>query len=236
MHCRLSTVSTVLVAVIALDACSTAPTRNPDVRPAAEAGPTVAIYVVKRSWHIDIGFSANDLHPPLTSLRTALPGTRYLLFGFGDRHYLLTHGRSIDRLSGALWPGPGLVLLTGLEATPEEAFEKSGVIRLRVTTAQARELEEFVWKTLDTQNGAATVLAPGPYSGSLYYGSVERYSAFYTCNTWAAEALQAVGLPVHSFGVEFSGQLWRQVRGMKRREETAASIGGDAPQPSASHP
>jgi Protein of unknown function (DUF2459) len=200
----------------------------------AKAGPTVIIYVIKRSWHTDIGFNAADLHAPLASLRPALPEARYLLFGFGDKHYLMNHGDSIGGLVGAVWPGEGLVLMTGLEATPEEAFGAAGAIRLKLSATQARKLEGFVWNTLATPNGVASVLAPGPYSGSLYYESATRYSGLHTCNTWTAEGLRTAGLPVRSFGVEFSGQVWRQVRRVKRQQE--APNGGAAPQTRAAPP
>ena len=175
-------------------------------------GAKVTLFVIKRSWHTDIGFDAADLHPPLASLRSALPDAHYLLFGFGDKHYLTGHAGGMGRLSGAVWPGEGLVLLTGLEARPEAAFGAKGVVRLTVSAAQAQALEDFVWRTLATQHGAAELLASGPYEGSLYYASAVRYSGLHTCNTWTAEGLRAAGLPVHTFGVEFSGQVWRQVQ------------------------
>jgi Protein of unknown function (DUF2459) len=215
----------VLLAACALAACRT----SPDVRPTAAGGPPVAIYIVKRSWHIDIGFDAADLHPPLATLRAALPNARYLLFGFGDKHYLLSHGRSFDRLLGAVWPGEALVLLTGIEGTPEEVFGTSEVIRLSVNLTQAIDLQEFVWNTLATENGVATALAPGPYAGSFYYGSVQRYSGLHTCNTWAAEALRSAAIPVHSYAVVFSGQLWRQVRRIKRHEKSLTQPDDGAP-------
>lgn len=215
-----------LSVALALAACRTAPRRAVDVGPRGEAGPPVTIYVIKRSWHTDIGFDAHDLHLPLAALRPALPEAHYLLFGFGDKHYLLHRGNSFAGMLGAVWPGEGLVLVTGLEGTPEQAFGVNGVTRLRVSVAQARRLEEFVWNTLATPEGAATALAPGPYSGSLYYKSTLRYSGLHTCNTWTAEGLQTAGLAVHSFGVEFSGQVWRQVQRLK----------GAAPNAGAAHP
>lgn len=220
--------------LVVLVACSS-------VRPAGKAStrtdssaeaPPIVIFVVKRSWHIDVGFNVADLEPPLASIHADLPDAHYLLFGFGDKHYLLSHGQSFGRLLGAVLPGAGLVLLTGLEATPEEAFGANEVTRLRVTAAQAQELEEFVWKTL-AKDGAAKALAArkthgpaGPYSDSLYYESAQRYSGVHTCNTWAAEALRAGGLPLRSSGVVFSGQLWRQVRRINR---TAAWSRPDTP-------
>jgi Protein of unknown function (DUF2459) len=226
-----------LVTALALVGCSTAPGRGAGGGPAArggwaagagpteevgataDAGATLVIFVIKRGWHTDIGFNAADLHAPLASLRPALPEARYLLFGFGDKHYLMNHGGSIGGLVGAVWPGEGLVLMTGLQATPEEAFGAAEVTRLTVTAAQERKLEGFVWNTLATTSGAAHSLAPGPYSGSLYYESAMRYSGLHTCNTWTAEGLKTAGLPVRSFGVEFAGQVWRQVRRVKRQQE-----------------
>jgi uncharacterized protein DUF2459 len=201
-----------------------------------DAGPAVTIYVIKRSWHTDIGFDATDLHPPLASLRPALPGTHYLLFGFGDKHYLLTRENSFHGMIGAVWPGDGLVLVTGLDATPEQAFGVNGVIRLQVRAAQALRLEEFIWNTLATHDGVATALAPGPYAGSLYYESTLRYSGLHTCNTWTAEGLQTAGLPIRSFGVEFSGQVWRQVRSLTSERLAAPRAKGAALEPNAAHP
>ena len=223
-----------LLVVPLLAGCGTAPPkRAADVRPIVAADPPVTIYVIKRSWHTDIGFEAADLHPPLATLRPALPEAQYLLFGFGDKHYLMTRANSFQGMVGAVWPGDGLVLVTGLEGTPEQAFGVNGVARLRVSAAQARRLEEFVWNTLATENGVATALAPGPYGGSLYYESTLRYSGLHTCNTWTAEGLKTAGLPIRSFGVEFSGQVWRQVARLK---VATPGVKDAAPEASAAHP
>jgi uncharacterized protein (TIGR02117 family) len=194
-------------------------------------GPPVTLYVIKRSWHTDIGFDVADLHPPLATLRQALPAAHYLLFGFGDKHYLLSRGNSFEGMVGAVWPGEGLVLMTGLEREPEQAFGAAGVTRLRVSAAQAERLEEFVWNSLATHDGIAIALAPGPYDESLYYESTLPYSGLHTCNTWTAEGLRSAGLPVRSFGVEFSWQVWPQVRRLKD-----AALPGVAPETGAAHP
>jgi uncharacterized protein (TIGR02117 family) len=196
----------------------------------------VIIYVIKRSWHTDIGFDVADLRPPLATLRPALPEAHYLLFGFGDKHYLMSRGNSFEGMVGAVWPGEGLILMTGLEGTPEQAFGAAGVTRLRVSAAQAERLADFVWRTLATHDGSATALAPGPYDASLYYESTLRYSGLHTCNTWTAEALRSAGLPVHSFGVEFSWQVWPQVRHLTAPRLQGATQEGAAPETSAAHP
>jgi uncharacterized protein (TIGR02117 family) len=215
----------IALTVVALVACGTVPLRDMEVAAGADAGPPVVIYVIKRSWHTDIGFDVADLRLPLASLRPMLPAASYFLFGFGDRHYFMHQGESIGTTIGAAWPGAGLVLMTGLTETPEQAFGAAGVTRLTLSARQARRLESFVWDTLATSNSAATALAAGPYDGSYYYASTTRYSGLHTCNTWTAEGLQAAGLPVHSFAVEFSGQVWRQVRKIQRQQNN--SSGGD---------
>jgi uncharacterized protein (TIGR02117 family) len=221
-----------LCVAFALAACGSTPRRAADAGPTTlDTGPTVTIYVIKRSWHTDIGFDVADLHPSLATLRAALPEAHYLLFGFGDKHYLLAHANSFQGMVGAVWPGEGLVLVTGLAGTPEQFFGVNGVSRLRLSAAQARRLEEFVWNTLVAHDGVATALAPGPYAGSLYYESTLRYSGLHTCNTWTAEGLQTAGLPIHSFAVAFSGQVWRQVRRL-----TAERTKGAALEASAAHP
>jgi len=199
-----------------------------EASPAGDAGTPVTIYVIKRSWHTDIGFDAADLHPPLATLRPALPEAHYLLFGFGDKHYLMTRENSFQGMVGAVWPGDGLVLVTGLKGSPEQAFGVNGVVRLQVSAAQARRLEEYVWNTLTTENGVATMLAPGPYEGSLYYGSTLRYSGLHTCNTWTAAGLRTAGLPIRSFGVEFSGQVWRQVERLTAQRLREAAPKGES--------
>ena len=226
--------SALALTTLALAACSTVSLRNTEVAAGTDAGQPVVIYVIKRSWHTDIGFDAADLHLPLASLRQQLPGAGYLLFGFGDRHYFMHHGDGMGTMLGAAWPGAGLVLMTGLTNTPEQAFGTAGVARLTLSASQARRLESFVWNTLATSDNAATALAAGPYDGSFYYASTTRYSGLHTCNTWTAEGLQAAGLPVHSFAVEFSGQVWRQVLKIQRHQENSPD--GDVLQPRASPP
>jgi hypothetical protein len=179
---------------------------------AADPNAPVTIFVARRKWHVDIGFAAKDLEPPLRSLAADFPGAQFVFFGFGDRHYLLATNRHFASMLAAVWPGPGIILATALKATPGEAFGAAEVIPLRATLGQARSVQAFIWGSLLKQNGAAGVYAVGPYSGSLYFGATPRYSGAHTCNTWVAEILEAGGLQVHSAGVIFAGQLWTRVR------------------------
>jgi Protein of unknown function (DUF2459) len=183
------------------------------------------IYVARRGWHIDIGFAVAALEPPLRSLAAQFPGARYVFFGFGDKHYLLAKNRNGPVLLGALWPGPGMLLVTALNSTPEAAFGAEHVIAVAVTTSQVRGAQAFIQQSLKQQSleqqssepNAVVPYAQGPYEGSLYFAATPTYSAFHTCNTWVAEALKTAPLPIHSAGVIFAGQLWGQVRRLAHR-------------------
>src|ERR1700733_3168878 len=188
-----------LLAFLMLSGCSgmlPRPAHTPRQMPLSAA----TIYVARRGWHIDIGFAASELTAPLASLNTAFPGLQFLSFGFGDRRYLDARNKNIPALLAAVWPGPGLVLATGLSASPEEAFGATQVIRIAVSKEAAQAAQTYIWESLLSNGGVVLPYADGPYEGSRYYSSTQRYSGFHTCNTWAAEVLRAAGLPVHTRG------------------------------------
>jgi Protein of unknown function (DUF2459) len=201
---------------------------------AGRAGPakSAVIYVVRRGWHIDVGFPAADMQPPLNSVASEFPGVQYLFFGFGDRHYLLAKDRNAPVLLGALWPGPGMILATALGSPPQDAFGAVHVVALAVTQEQTRNAQAFIWRSLggqssDQENGALQAYGAGPYEGSLYFAATPRYSALHTCNTWAAQSLAAAALPIHSAGVLFAGQLWVQVRRLEKKQSAGGLNGTD---------
>jgi hypothetical protein len=184
---------------------------------------SAVIYVARRGWHVDVGFAAAELQPPLKSLMNEFPGAQYLFFGFGDRHYLLAKNRSAPVMLAALWPGLGMILATGLKSPPSSAFGGSHVVSLAVTLRQASDAQTFVWQSLGKQSTEdVKSYAPGPYEGSLYFQATPKYSAFHTCNTWAAESLAAAALPIHGARVIFAGQLWSQVRRLEKKQSAIA--------------
>jgi hypothetical protein len=200
-------------------------------RPVAAQG--AEIYVVRRGWHIDVGFAAAELAPPLSSLAAALPGARFVFFGFGDRRYLESRQRRLPAMLAALWPGKGLLLTTGLLASPDEAFGAANVIRLRVSPGQARAAQAYIANSLRVTAAAAGAVPPlrfepyplrlGPYEGSLYYQARPAYSAVHTCNTWAAEILAAAGQPVGGARVVFAWQLWHRLQRRVPRDDIYTS-------------
>ena len=106
--------------MLILIACSALPLQAVQTsRSRAAVSPTelpIVIYVIRERWHTAVGFPTADLEGPLATLESTLPHERYLLFGFGDRHYLIGRGPESSELLAALWPGKGLLMVNGLEA------------------------------------------------------------------------------------------------------------------------
>jgi len=184
------------------------------------------MYLARRKWHIDVGFSVRDLGPSLAFLARRFPQAGYFFFGFGDRHYLLSKRHGSSTMSGALIPGPGIILVTALDNSPAQAFGASQVLEFDLSAAEMAAAQSFVRRTLSGEQGTAEPpsVADGPYEESLYYGAEPRYSALHTCNTWAAEALNSAGLPVRTRLVLFAGQLWSQARRLGARDPASSSL------------
>jgi len=193
-----------------LEGCST--NRAAVATPQTTVTAPVTLYVVRRGWHIDVGFAVSELSGPLKAVSDEFPEARFVTFGFGDRRYLHAHNPAFPNMLAALWPGDGLMLITALRGTPQQAFGTTQVVELLLTASQATAAQQTIAAAFALQAGQPQSDGAGPYEGSAYWRSSLRYSAAYTCNTWAAQVLASAGLPLPVHGVVFAGQVWRPVR------------------------
>jgi uncharacterized protein (TIGR02117 family) len=202
--------------VLLLTACSAAGHR-PDPAPALLPGPTTKIYVLRRGWHTDIAFPADGIPGPLAGIARDFPGAQYLVFGFGDRRYQVSEHTAGNAALALIWPERGLVLVSALKNKPEEAFGVGNTGWFDLPESQGRAVADFVWQSLEQgpDGGVPHPYADGPYADSRFYPSTRVYAGVRTCNTWTAEALHAGGLPVQSFGVMSSEQVWMQLEGLR---------------------
>jgi uncharacterized protein (TIGR02117 family) len=201
-----------LTLAIAVSACASASDRAALSR-ADRSPPAGVAYVVSRGWHTDIALPADEAGAAFPTIRQDFPGVRTLVFGFGERAYLLSRRRDFVEMVRALLPGPSAVLVTALRTAPKEAFGSGNVVELALTREQLDRLTGFIKRTLATDGtGLPHPIAPGPYLGSQFYAAQPTYDALYTCNTWTAEALKHAGLPVSATGVLFASQVLDQVK------------------------
>jgi hypothetical protein len=188
--------------------CATPTVRNDADIPTGEA----TISVVARGWHTDIGLRVDESIRPLIKLEQDFPGVHFLVFGFGERAYLMTRSTGSGEALGALFPSRSAILATALLAPPEQAFADQQVVTLRLNRDAVKRIAMLIWQSLEHDaDGNPVRLADGPYVGSAFYASPETYDAFHTCNTWTAQLLRDGGFPVQASGVLFSEQLMGQV-------------------------
>jgi uncharacterized protein (TIGR02117 family) len=173
----------------------------------------VTIYLVRRGWHTDIALPARpEIGPDLLALARDTPGTRYLVFGFAEKTYSEADDKDFLHMVLALFPGPGILLVSAIGASPREAFGDH-VYGFAMSQAQLDRLDGFIWHSLQKSvTGVPISLHAGPYPDSEFYASSGTYDATYTCNTWSAEALGTTGLPINAGFVLFAGQIEDQAK------------------------
>ncbi len=132
---------------------SVAAATRSDAAPEAEQ---VVLYLARRSWHIDVGFAVHDLRPSLAFSARRFPQAKYLFFGFGDRHYLMSKRKGTSTLAGALFPGRGLILVTAIENSPAQAFGGQHVLEFALSAPQTAAAQRFVRRALAGREGSSS--------------------------------------------------------------------------------
>ena len=207
------------LAALLLAACSARPLETASPAAPIITPPPADLYLLRRGRHTDLIVPVENLDPHLSSLLPDVPGARYLVFGFGDKQYVLAFHQNLWHTLLAPLPGPGLILVTGLKDTPERIYGEDHLLALSATPPQLQGVDAFVWASLaQDPPGVVRPYMPGKLANNVYYASTHTYHGFYTCNTWTADALRAGGLPVRSGGVLFAGQVWDQALDLKARQ------------------
>jgi len=199
----------VLAAVLApLAGCATpAP---PPACPVEPLPSSDAVWAVAHGWHTDLAIPAASLRGPMMVFRRIFPGLKVLLVGYGKRTFMMAPVTTSGDLVLGPFPGSGTVLIAGLSGPPDQAYADGTEAMLPLPPGGAERLSRFVWRTLQTQGGMPVKIGDGFFPGSIFYGARTGYSGFNTCNSWAADALHAAGLPLDPFGVVFAGQVMRR--------------------------
>ena len=161
--------------------------------------------MVESGWHTELCLAPADLSGRLATLAGEFPA-KFLCFGFGElgmRDYG-PRPRGGETLA-SLAPSEAVLLVLPLDRPPAEAFDTASgdaqVLALRVSDAGARNLSEFVWRSvLLGPDGAPVHLRPGVNEGSMFFAASGTYNAPATCNTWSATGLRMAGLPVNNDG------------------------------------
>jgi hypothetical protein len=153
-----------------------------------------------------------EIRGPLAALKAAFPTARHLVFGWGARDYYMAQNPGIADILRAAAPGPAVMLVIPLQASPEAVFGVSNAFSIPAPQDGIQRLSQFLWDYLAAdEQGSPRRVGIGPYPQSVFYASAGTYNLGHTCNTWTAEALGVAGLPVTASGVVFAGQVLDQL-------------------------
>lgn len=199
----------VLALVLTLFGCATAsdPARG-------EGGDWRSFYVVNHGLHTGLVIARPDLLQVLPALAEAFSDGDFVEFGWGDEDFYRAPQATLSLALRALFGSKATVLhAVKIDGYPRRRFAASEVIEVRVTEDGYRRLLAFVAGTFThSATGTLVVLGPGLYGESRFYQAEGRYSLFYTCNTWVAEALAASGCPMSPTAVITAGSVMSQLR------------------------
>ncbi len=207
----MASVLVALAAGLAVAACL-GPVR--DLYPPRLGDATVTVYVVRHGWHSGLVIRRDQIPPEAWPEHARFPAAQFLEVGWGDRAFYQSPDAGIALALEASFASGGSVLhLTGLDRPPAEHFAHAEITAVELSAGGTEALARFVSRgyARDT-SGAPIDLGPGLYPGSRFYAATGRYSLFYTCNSWIAEALRAGGCPITPAWALTGGNLAFQAR------------------------
>jgi hypothetical protein len=192
-----------LIAVLLAGCSSPEPAACPAPLPMAEY-----VYVRGHGWHVEVGLAARSITGPLSVFLDVFPGAQAIMFGYGKRTFITAPPDSLSEYLLGPVPGPAVIQVTGLAVLPDADYPAGEVLMFPLPPGGARALSDFIWRDIAKDKaGEPRLVGPGPFVGSLFYSAVSGYRLSHTCNTWAALAMNAAGVPLDPGGIVFSNQV-----------------------------
>ena len=191
------------------------------VRPGAPEGPDatgldVPVHVLDNGFHTDFVMPRAALAfrpgPLKTAVDSLAPGD-WILVGWGDAKFYVDQRPIGDRLpDGArafFQPGgnPSVLMLRPETQPPEVAFLPEGRRRLVLSAPAFANVRARLERSLDVSTGAPRLAATRPGDPARFFASSEPFSILHLCNHWAAEVLNAGGLPIRPVWSITSGEV-----------------------------
>ncbi|WP_329804712.1 TIGR02117 family protein [Flavobacterium facile] len=162
--------------------------------------PKVEIFILSNGVHTDIVVPVkNDSYDWSKQIKfehtKAKDSTaKYLAMGWGDRGFYLETPTWADlKVSTALKAATGLISsalhTTFYKTMKEDAFCK----KIQISTLEYQKLVLFIHESFKTNSGENIKIETDAVYGEtdVFYEAKGSYSLFYTCNSWANQALKA---------------------------------------------
>jgi hypothetical protein len=194
--------------VFAVSACASA-------APSPSCPPPISgdlVYVVEEGWHVEIGLPVEELGENLAFYQDIFDGARIIMFGYGKQTFITAPPETISEYFLGPFPGPAVIQTVGLRITPPEAYLSGKTVTLALPPGGAQALAAYIWNDLaKDEAGRPRIVAHSHNPEGLFYAAQSGYNLLHTCNTWAADALAAAGLPISGDNVTFAHQVMLRV-------------------------
>lgn len=174
------------------------PTREPDA---------ATVLLVSHGWHSGLvlrreSVTGEGAGAALRNVATRFRAYTQLEFGWGEaRFYRATPTlAAFDwrlALSALFTPGgsEGVIQVVGLERPARDSFPSADIVPVRVSRAGLARLLARLEASFKLTKNQPVDLGPGLYGPSLFYEANGRFSYANVCNHWAADLLDAAGVP-----------------------------------------
>jgi uncharacterized protein (TIGR02117 family) len=194
---------------------SVAPAHYPAERTGSEH-----VYIVHDTWHAAIVIRRIDISPAVLPELRDFPSAEYLEFSWGDRDYFPAPDPGIGlALKAAFWSSGSILHVVGFSGAPENFYPGAEILEINLSGNGLQRLIGFISETFARSSPDAPAEArPGLTPNGRFYPAKGKFSILRTCNTWAAEALNAAGLPVNPRYVITAGSLADQVRSLVQKD------------------
>jgi uncharacterized protein (TIGR02117 family) len=189
-----------------------------DVAPGGSGARTVV--VVSNGWHASLVLARADIPAGRIPEAADFPGARFLEFGWGDAEYYPAASPSLARaLRAALTPTPAVLHVAGFDLPPAARYPSAETVALALAPDAVARLVAAIDATFarDGPPGAPAPPSPGLHPDSRFYPATGTFHLGNTCNTWAARALAAAGVPVRPGDAARAEDLMRQLRPLAAR-------------------
>ena len=188
--------------------------QGPVLAPPPVGEPAVTVHVVGHGWHVGLALRREEIPEASWPEHAHFPPAAFLEVGWGDRAFYETPDAGAWlAVRAAVASEQSVLHVTGLARAPAEAWPGAEIVTLRLSPGQAAALARFVSAAYARDAAGEPVdLGPGLFPLSRFYAATGRYSAFYTCNRWVADALLAAGCPMTPARALTAGAALRQAR------------------------
>ena len=175
---------------------------------------TIDVYLVKENWHTGIMFRIDDFTIQSLPVLKYFESYDYIDIGWGDAGFYQIPDFDLFLAAKAiLIPTPTVMRFDGYKFPIEKIIEwRDFALKFELPKERFLLLINYISEhLLYDEKGEPVISKHDKDSPIFFFNSLGKYHLFRTCNTWAAQALQATGIDIDTFGLVTAGQLYSKL-------------------------